>query len=355
MEILNLSKRVNRIASLDGFRAISIILVVFSHFRFLDWFPSSMYAFAKQCDVGVNVFFVISGFLITTLLLKEQQKEKTISLKKFFIGRAFRILPVFFVYFMFICIYNYFVDLEISKTNFIHAITFTANFDQDRNWFLGHFWTLAVEQQFYLFWPLTLLLFRKNLKMITLAFIAYSCIVRVIVYKFHLDPTIFLHPFFAVSDSILIGAFTAILYQEHPQHFAKKIFNNYYLQVIAVLLIIFFVNASANGRFALISLPFGNTIIAFAIMYLILSYIDIRTNLVYKFLNAKLIVHIGVLSYSIYIWQQFFFGKDYISFLGNFPLNIVLIYLVSLASYYLLEKPLIGLRKRYASIKLIPS
>lgn len=343
----------NRISSLDGFRAISILLVVFSHFRFLDWFPSYLYSFAKQCDVGVNVFFVISGFLITTLLLKEQQKKKDISLKNFFVGRVFRILPVFFFYFLFICIYNCFVDLEISKANFIHAITFTANFEPDRNWFIGHFWTLAVEQQFYLFWPFTLLLFRKKLKLITFVLIAYSCIVRVIVYKFNLDPNVFLHPFFAVSDSILIGAFTAILYQEKPQFFAKKIFNNYTLQVIAVLLIIFFVNASAHGKFALISLPFGNTIIAIAIMYLILSYIDKRTNLVYKFLNAKVMIHIGVLSYSIYIWQQFFFGQDRIFFLGVFPLNIVLIYLVSLASYYLLEKPFINLRKKYTTIKVV--
>lgn len=335
----------NRIASLDGFRAISILLVVFSHFRFLEGFPPNLYAFAKQCDVGVNVFFVISGYLITTLLVKEYQKDNTISFKNFFIKRAFRILPVFFLYILFICCWNAFIDLKISAANFLHAITFTTNFDYDKNWFFGHFWTLSVEEQFYLFWPLVFILFKKNIKTTVLVLIAYSFVVRVIVYKFQLDRTLFLHPFFSVSDSILVGALTAILYQETPKLFTTIAFKNYYLQTLALILIVLFVYTSAHGKLGVISLPFGNTIIAISIMYLILSYTQQQSNLIFRFLNHKTVVHIGVLSYSIYIWQEFFFRKEAL-FFNIFPLNMVIIYVISLASYYLWEKPSISLRSK---------
>ncbi len=343
----------NRIPSLDGFRAISIVLVVFSHCRFLDGFPPNLYAFAKACDVGVNVFFVISGYLITTLLLKEYKRENTISFKNFFVKRAFRILPVFFLYLLFICIYNEFISLDISKSNFLHAITFTTNFDTDKNWFIGHFWTLAVEEQFYLFWPLVFLIFRKRIKPILLLLIAYSCLVRVIIYKFHFNPSLFLHPFFSVSDSILVGAFIAVLHFNQPEMFTGKVFKNYYLQALALILIVLFVYTSGHGKWGIVSLPFGNTIIAIAIIYLILSYINLQNNLVFKFLNHRIVTHIGVLSYSIYLWQEFFFGKEAMIF-NEFPLNMLAIYFISLASYYLWEKPFLQIKERLIQKKLVP-
>jgi len=336
-----------RLPSLDGFRAVSILLVIFCHARLLDWFPSALAPIAQQCNVGVTVFFVISGFLITTLLLKEQQKEQTIKLKVFFIRRAFRILPVFVAYIVFIGVYNYFFDLSVLKSTFFHAITFTANFDPNGSWFLGHFWTLAIEEQFYLFWPFVIFFLRpKNLKFASFLLIAYSCIVRVIVYKFKLDPVTFLHPFFAVSDSIFVGALTAIIWQEYPRISKSVFLNNYYLQLVSLSLIVLFLYARARGKLAWVALPFGNTIISVSIMYLILSYIEVKDTLIYKLLNNKYIIHVGVLSYSIYIWQQFFFGKDDIPLLNIFVIKLLAIYLISFASYYFLEQPFINLRRR---------
>ena len=91
-----------RIPSLDGFRAISIILVLICHSRFSQGFPSSLVDLAGNGEIGVDVFFVISGFLITTLLLNEEVNEGNINLQSFYIRRAFRILPVFILYTLFI-------------------------------------------------------------------------------------------------------------------------------------------------------------------------------------------------------------------------------------------------------------
>jgi peptidoglycan/LPS O-acetylase OafA/YrhL len=90
-----------RINSLDGFRALSIILVVIAHCRLSVGFPRSLVGLAYEFAVGVTVFFVISGFLITTLLLRERAKNGRIAIKSFYTRRALRILPVAFLYILF--------------------------------------------------------------------------------------------------------------------------------------------------------------------------------------------------------------------------------------------------------------
>lgn len=210
----------NRIASLDGFRAISIILVVFSHFRFLPQFPGFLFDFARQCDVGVTIFFVISGYLITKILQREYQEADSINVKLFFIKRALRILPVCCIYFLFILLINQKLNLEVSPGNFLHALTFTANFDSSPNWYLGHLWSLSIEEQFYIFWPLLFILFQKRLSAIIIFLIAYSCIVRVLHYKFHLNTG--LYSFFSKSDPIMVGALATLLNIQNTALFKNK-------------------------------------------------------------------------------------------------------------------------------------
>lgn len=335
-----------RIPSLDGFRAISIILVVFSHCRLLKGFPEYLFDFARQCDVGVTVFFVISGYLITSLLIQEHRNTGKINIKSFFIRRAFRILPVFFLYICFILSVSNSLTLGISTSNFLYALTFTANFDPAPTWYLGHFWTLSIEEQFYLLWPAMFLFFNKNIKFTVILLIASSCIIRVIVYKFHPEANFVLYGFFVKSDAIMIGALTALLNLKSNSFFIKQSTKNYLFQIVALFLIIFFIYGSAHGRFGIIALPFGNTIISISIMYLLLSYSEPKENYLYKVLNSKLFIHIGVLSYSIYIWQQFFIFHN-IPFFNKLPYNLLTIYLVSYVSYNFWEKPFLKIKDRF--------
>jgi len=334
-----------RIPSLDGFRALSIILVVFSHCRFLKGFPEYLFDFARQCDVGVIVFFVISGYLITSLLLSELKNTGTIDIRSFFIRRAFRIIPVFLLYVGFVFSLNNSLQLGVTTTNFLYAITFTANFDPMPNWYLGHFWTLSIEEQFYVFWPALFLFFNRNIKFIVILLITYSCIARVIFYKLHPDGLSLLYGFFVKSDAIMIGALAALLDLKKLPILLKRSIN-YNLQIIAVLLIVLFVYCSAHGKLGIIALPFGNTIISLSIMFLLLSYTEPKQNYLFKMLNSKALVHIGVLSYSIYIWQQFFIFQN-INFLNRLPYNLLTIYVVSYISYRFWEKPFLKLKDRF--------
>lgn len=288
---------------------------------------------------------MISGFLITTLLLAEEQKTGHINVGAFYIRRAFRILPVFLLYVSFVLASGYFQPVHVTTTNLIHIFTFTVNFDLSNSWILGHLWSLSVEEQFYLLWPVLLIFCRKYIEPILIIFILYGCVARVISYKFPAYRNISLSPFFMYADAILVGAYGALVNLKQPDLIKHKIFRSSYLQLAALGLFVLFVYLSAHGKLALVSLPFGGLVIAVCTMFLIACYITPSNSIVFKLLNSKIIVHIGVLSYSLYIWQQFFIVGDVVFWWRVWPINIGVIYLVALASYYLWEQPFLRLRK----------
>ncbi len=136
-----------RIPSLDGLRAISISLVVVGHWAELRYHSDVAGAFA---NLGVRIFFIISGYLITTLLLKEHARTSTIELREFYVRRAYRILPAAMVFMLpvFVIFWR-----ELSWYHMAAAALYLANFDFSHPWFLGHLWSLSVEEQFYFLWP----------------------------------------------------------------------------------------------------------------------------------------------------------------------------------------------------------
>jgi peptidoglycan/LPS O-acetylase OafA/YrhL len=110
--------------------------------------------------------------------------------------------------------------------------------------------------------------------------------------------------------------------------------------------IAFFLYAQSHGKFALVSLPFSNTIISLSVLFLMSSYLTPSDKLVFKLLNNKFMVHLGVLSYSVYVWQQFFIVGTSNAYWRIFPLNVLFIYLVALSSYYFWERPWLRLKSK---------
>ncbi len=139
-----------KIPSLDGLRALSILLVVLSHCLHgvsAQHGPRRvLYAVAYNGSIGVSIFFVISGFLITTLLLREKNSTGRISLSGFYLRRVFRILPAFFVFMASLVLANRLHLLPaIPASQFLHALTFTADYQRYPNDLIGHIWSLSVE------------------------------------------------------------------------------------------------------------------------------------------------------------------------------------------------------------------
>lgn len=152
--------------SLDGLRALSIIGVIWFH----SWWGTPYYSrleampVLRQGSYGVHVFFVVSGFLITTLLLREMDRYGTISLRDFYIRRALRIWPLYYAVLLFYVLNALVFERgSVRAHSFLHYLpsfaTFTYTWFISALWPGGMFnlaWTLSTEEQFYFFWPFAL-------------------------------------------------------------------------------------------------------------------------------------------------------------------------------------------------------
>jgi len=170
IEIPSYSSKLNRrdagtLPSLDGLRAFSIGLVLLGHAIGLGEKRSFHFRYFFLHDgLGVHIFFVISGFLITTLLLTERAEFGSISVRLFYIRRALRILPAFGVLAATTFILSSLGYLDVPSWLWVFVFTYTVNFSAFAStfsfahgvWAVGHLWSLSVEEQFYLLWPLVL-------------------------------------------------------------------------------------------------------------------------------------------------------------------------------------------------------
>ncbi|MBV8318265.1 MAG: acyltransferase [Planctomycetaceae bacterium] len=109
--------------------------------------------------VGVQCFFAISGFLITTLLLRETGRTGGVSLGGFYQRRALRIFPAYFAYLGVLFLMTRFGSLELARHDWLAALTYTVNYVDHPAWEVNHVWSLSLEEQFYLIWPLAFMAF----------------------------------------------------------------------------------------------------------------------------------------------------------------------------------------------------
>src|SRR5712692_9378521 len=167
------------IPSLDGLRAISIAFVVLGHLTGTRHFPSSLDAAHVFAGPGVRVFFVISGLLTTTLLLKELDQTGRISITGFYLRRAFRIFPAFYTYLAAVALFGLARPGEL-----VRAATYTINYVEGRSWIVAHIWSLAVEEQFYILWPLTVVALVRRSLLVAGAVVVLSPFIRLAQYDF---------------------------------------------------------------------------------------------------------------------------------------------------------------------------
>jgi peptidoglycan/LPS O-acetylase OafA/YrhL len=168
-----------RIPSLDGLRAISIALVVLSHLA--KWKHVSLSLLESYGELGVHVFFVLSGYLITNLLLKEYERSSTVSLRDFYVRRAFRIFPAAFVFLAVVVVLYW---RQMRWIHIVAAFLYVANMDPLRPWIFGHLWSLSIEEQFYLLWPFAVKKWHRHKKVILLGAFLAAPVFRTLLYCF---------------------------------------------------------------------------------------------------------------------------------------------------------------------------
>ena len=354
-----------RIPSLDGLRAISILLVVFGHsastYHHSNHWLNALLIVGGNAELGVLIFFVISGFLITTLLLRENEKTGRINLYNFYLRRAFRIFPAFYCYMgVILCLWMA-GTFHLNWPAFATAALFLRNYSAPfvhiyppSDWFIGHTWTLAVEEQFYWLWPLCLVIAKPR-------YAAIVAIVLIVVDPFIRTAEYFLFPstrdFIPIMlhtrvDSLMIGCLIALLYKN--VRFQEKL-NLCYKRNFPLLAAIFvfclspFLAAHFRGIYLL---PVGWTLENICVALILLWAIDHSKSAIGKLLNSKPLVHLGIISYSLYLWQQLFLtNQSPISF-DKFPLSILLAICAAEISYFVVERPVLSWRKKIRPVSI---
>src|SRR5690242_7033616 len=169
-----------RIPSLDGLRAVSIMLVLLGHLAGTENSPADLKFLTNYANFGVRVFFVISGFLITGLLLKEHAYSGRIDLRQFYVRRFYRIVPAAYAFLIVMVISAHH---SLRPRDIALGFLYLTNYVYPRPWVLGHLWSLAVEEQFYLLWPLLLVCFFRRRRLICMFGIGLPPLIRAIFFQ----------------------------------------------------------------------------------------------------------------------------------------------------------------------------
>ena len=328
------------IPSLDGLRAASVGLVIVAHYlAYLPGlegrFPFAQLSWAGQS--GVDVFFVISGFLITYILLQEHKENGAISLRRFYLRRFFRIFPPFYVYLATVVVLSVWDFVPQDRRNLISAATYTWNYmSHAPSWLLGHTWSLSLEEQFYLAWPpLLVLLGKRKSRYLAVACIVFSPVSRLATYV--LAPSlrgmvpVMLH---TRLDTIMFGCAIALFWDEPRFHAAlnKLLRADIVCGSIAYILIAPILSERFQARYDwLIGYPLRGLLISIVMLYVVCKP---ASRMGYA-LNLAPVRHLGVISYSLYLWQQMFTaGHSW-----PFPVSFLALFACAEGSYWLVERP----------------
>jgi peptidoglycan/LPS O-acetylase OafA/YrhL len=337
----------NRIPCLDGLRAISIGLVVISH---LFWGSGYQFNSFSTGNLGVRIFFIISGFLITSILLSEWNKTSTLNLKKFYFRRTLRIFPAYYFYLLVLFLAALLGFYQTDFYTFLPSLTYTSNYLHSPIWILGHTWSLSVEEQFYLLFPgIFLILKLKDTKKFLIFILLITPIVRLaMLFLFpNTDNQDLLltieHSFHTNMDVLATGCLLAF----SRANLHKTNFYNKFLQskIFVAFLLATVITIAFNSNFTLffygIGLTLMNIFIAVSIDWMIIN----QHTIFGKILNSKPLVFAGALSYSLYLWQEPFTKYSAELIWTQFPFNIILMILFSLFSYYIIERRFLQLRQ----------
>jgi peptidoglycan/LPS O-acetylase OafA/YrhL len=346
-----------RVPSLDGVRAVAITLVILQHAvpsiglrRGMRHIPFLFNA----GHFGVTLFFVLSGFLITLLLLRERDSEGCISLRNFYVRRILRLFPAYAVYLAVMAILACTGQIQIPGRAWVAAMTYTTCFTPHLGgvWQVAHTWSLSVEENFYLLWPFLLIALKPKRAFILIAFyVAAAPALRYCIWRrfgntvegdFYINQCSLTE-----MSSIAVGCILAAFV-----HFGR---NSRYLAVLqrhpgqafAVAMLGLGISVAMthlSSRFAVI---FTDPVVAVFDAVAIAGLLFMGRNPLTLFLNARPIVFLGVLSYSLYLWQEPF---TYVSpfWACRWPINVVLALAVACVSYAFIERPFLRIKGRFA-------
>lgn len=352
----NAASRLGYRPELDGLRAIAIALVLLAHA--FDW--------PKGAFIGVDMFFALSGFLITTLLLEEWRVHGAISLRHFYLRRYYRLFPalavLIAVYVLYVVLFVHGgVGMRLRGAGF--GISYLANWVQafhlpfpDSE--IGYLWTLGVEEQFYLIWPaLLILLLKRGMGLEGTAWALLGMIAALVVWKNLLissgtDPARIYFGTDTRFDQLLVGCLAGTLYVLHP----RALRSSRWLQVATLgagLFLLYRVFKREPWTFWTQRITL--TFVAIATVVVIYSCVTDSFPLLRRALSMRWLVFVGTISYSLYLWHvpANVLMRDVLH-LTTWQLAVAefaLTFAIACASYFAVERTFLKRRKRHQRLR----
>lgn len=290
------------IPALNGVRAIAVFLVILFHFGF-DRVPGGR---------GVTIFFVLSGFLITWLLLGELARTGGISLRGFYRRRVLRIFPAFYAFWVGIVALQLVRGREVTWPHAWSAFLYVSNYFQalaprPENGF-SHTWSLAVEEQFYLLWPLIFLWCRGDLEKMTrvlIGFIVAAATYRLmLVYGFDVNERYLYQAFDTRGDNLLVGCLLAVLLKRRTLSSLWRVSTAHpAMPLVTVSLLVISVLYGEEYVFRYRdAVSFTIEPMLFAI--LLVQLIALSSTPWWSWLDAAPVRYLGLISYPLYLYQN---------------------------------------------------
>jgi peptidoglycan/LPS O-acetylase OafA/YrhL len=351
---------------LNGLRAIAAIAVVISHITlslkdfgldpfifgaFADGQPKGLYL----AGYGVTVFFVLSGFLITYLLQSEKDIQE-INVKKFYIRRILRIWPLYYLYLTLAIISIIVFGFDLNIKSLFFYVFYAANIPfilGTSLQFVGHYWSLGVEEQFYLFWPW---INKKIGSLIPVIGVLIVCMIGIKVVVHFYCPKSLLETIIHVTrfHCMMIGGLGALLFKNRNVLFFKLIDNKLTQLICWAIMFLVTINKFHFASFI------DNEIISFVSLFLIIGQINVKNRIVN--LEINILDFFGKISYGIYVIHPlliFFFSKKLNQLSIGLPYKYFIIYfiiigatiLIAYLSYIYIEKFFLKYKNRYIVVK----
>jgi peptidoglycan/LPS O-acetylase OafA/YrhL len=348
------------IVQLDGFRFMAVLAVMFGHwlaypflYEFNDFIKTS----------GVNLFFVLSGFLITRILInnKEEGRSKGFVLRQFYIRRSLRIFPIYYL----VIFAGYLFSIPTARENFLWLLTYTTNiilpFRDGQFGYFPHLWSLGVEEQFYLIFPFIVLFIpNKHLLKVFISIAVLAILSRMLPGIIYPDKDLRLFTYTLTPccfDCFAIGAILAYMAIFNQEALIKLLDKSYIFLICLIICIAFTIYTSYN-KYSITAVSFIRFTFSIFCFWIIGLAAFNKIRGVFKFfLEHPLVIYLGRISYGLYVYHYFvpllfiyLHGGSLSYFRFSIMVYSVLYFITSVIiaaiSWHLIENPVNNL-KRY--------
>jgi peptidoglycan/LPS O-acetylase OafA/YrhL len=342
------SSSTKHLPALDGIRAFAVFVVILYHSGVVQNVPG---------DLGVTAFFVLSGFLITWLLLREYDKSGTISLKEFYIGRTLRIFPAYYAFIILSlaadALLHHYWSSGLIASAFLYVVNYYNAFQGHPTTSVAHAWSLAVEEQFYLLWPLLLLTLwpkgRKTTRNVLVALLVFVVTWRAVLYiGFHAPAAYVYNAFDARCDALAVGCLMAICAASASYKAMESAVSRYQWFPAVTLLLIWLSRSKGSAAY---HYSVGMTVDALLLGIFLIQMLRLSESGVWSFLNWRQIRWLGLISYPCYLYHGwglsvglhlFRHGSHLLQFVAGYAATNP----IAIGTYYVNERPFLAIKER---------